>query len=554
MHTKSLVRRGHAAFIGPVSAAPARRDGSVTRRSTGYNVGLPTRRSTSSSQLGVIAAGHPLTARRGAEVLRDGGNAVDAALGAMLASFACEPLLTSLGAGGYMLVAQAGREAVLLDFFVEAPGEGAGPSDRAELVPVSISFGDAVQVFNIGVASVGTFGVPAGLCEAAARFGRTPLSELVAPAARLARDGVQINRQQAYLIEILADIATSTPEAASIFAPGGAPLVEGETIRQPELADALERLSAEGAAPFYTGDVAAAIVDWVSERGGMLTAQDLAGYAVAEREPVRVAYRDREVLTNPPPSAGGILIARALHLLDSGDGAPDTERIVEVMERIQGERTPEFLAGLDDPQFVERFLGGREPPAPAAPHPAPPLGSTTHIAVLDRDGRACSVTCSNGSCSGVIVPGTGVHLNNMLGEQDLNPLGFHRHPPGRRLPSMMAPTVVRRGGVPELVLGSAGSNRIRSAILQTIIRVVDEGMRAPEAVQAPRLHFEDGIVYVEPGVDTHSLEQFGRSIARFRDRNLFFGGVQAVERDDRGDFWGGGDPRRGGASETVSAG
>jgi gamma-glutamyltranspeptidase / glutathione hydrolase len=496
------------------------------------------------SQLGVIAAGHPLTARRGAEVLRDGGNAVDAALGAMLASFACEPLLTSLGAGGYMLVAPPDREAVLLDFFVQAPGEGADPSDRAELVPVSISFGDAVQVFNIGVASVGAYGLPAGLCEAAARFGRTPLAELVAPAARLAREGVEINRQQAYVIEILADIATSTPEASSIFAPAGAPLVEGETMRQPELADALERLGAEGAAPFYGGDIAAAIVDWVSERGGMLTVQDLAGYAVVEREPVHVAYRDREVLTNPPPSAGGILIARALQLLDSVDGAPDTERIVEVMERIQTERTPEFLAGLDDPGFADRFMGAG----------APPLGSTTHIAVLDRDGRACSVTCSNGSCSGVIVPGTGVHLNNMLGEQDLNPLGFHRHPPGRRLPSMMAPTVVRRRGVPELVLGSAGSNRIRSAILQTIIRVVDEGVRAPEAVQAPRLHFEDGIVYVEPGLDTHSLEQCGRSIARFRDRNLFFGGVQAVERDDRGEFWGGGDPRRGGASETVSTG
>lgn len=119
---------------------------------------------------------------------------------------------------------------------------------------------------------------------------------------------------------------------------------------------------------------------------------------------------------------------------------------------------------------------------------------------------------------------------------------------------MMAPTVVRRHGAPELVLGSAGSNRIRSAILQTIIRVVDEGVRAPEAVEAPRLHFEDGIVYVEPGIDTGALEQAGRSIARFRDRNLFFGGVQAVERDDQGDFWGGGDPRRGGASETVSAG
>jgi gamma-glutamyltranspeptidase/glutathione hydrolase len=152
-----------------------------------------------------------------------------------------------------------------------------------------------------------------------------------------------------------------------------------------------------------------------------------------------------------------------------------------------------------------------------------------------------------------VVPGTGLHLNNMLGEQDLNPLGFHQHPPGRRLPSMMAPTAVVRDGLAELVLGSAGSNRIRSAILQTIVRVIDHGMRAGEAVEAPRVHFEDGVLYAEPGVDMAALEALGRPMARFRERNLFFGGVQAVERDREGAFWGGGDPRRGGAAITVEA-
>ena len=171
--------------------------------------------------------------------------------------------------------------------------------------------------------------------------------------------------------------------------------------------------------------------------------------------------------------------------------------------------------------------------------------------MIDREGWACGVTCSNGSCSGVVVPGTGVHLNNMAGEQDLNPLGFHRHPPGRRMPSMMAPTVVMRDRRPELVLGSAGSNRIRSAILQTIIRVVDDGLRAGEAVRAPRIHFEDGVVYAEPGVAVDGIEGEGRGLARFRELNLFFGGVQAVERDAGGAFWGGGDPRRGGAAVVV---
>jgi gamma-glutamyltranspeptidase/glutathione hydrolase len=497
-------------------------------------------------QLGVVAAGHPVSARAGADVLREGGNAVDAALGAMFASFACEPLLTGLGAGGYMLVVAPGEAPALLDFFVEAPGRGESDPTRpaqpgSALIPVSISFGDALQEFNIGAASVGTFGMPAGVCEAARRYGRVPLDRLAAPAAALARDGVALSPMQAYIVELLAPIVTSTPEALALFAPDGRLLGVGDRLRQPELADGLERLAAEGAEPFYDGDIGAAIVEWLSDRGGMVTGKDLAAYAVIDRPPLQVGYRAVEVLTNPPPSAGGILIARALALLDENrtpPTPPSVTEIVDVMERTQRERTPAFLTGLDDPAFVERFLGGR-------------LGSTTHIAALDRDGWACSVTCSAGSASGIIVPGTGVHLNNMLGEQDLNPLGFHRHPPGRRLPSMMSPTVVLRDGRPVLAVGSAGSNRIRSAILQTIIRSIDDGMAAQAAIDAPRVHYEDGVVYTEPGVDADALQAAGRTLAPFRDRNLFFGGAQAVARAPDGTFSGGGDPRRGGAATVV---
>jgi len=490
--------------------------------------------------LGVVAAGHPRSAQAGADALRAGGNAVDAALAAMLAAFACEPLLTSLGAGGYMLVVEPGGAPALLDFFVEAPGRGVDAGARAELVPVSVSFGDAIQVFNIGPASAGTYGMAAGVSEASRRFGRIPLADLVGPAARLAREGVELNGPQAYVIEILGGIVTSTPEAAALFAPGDSLVRAGDVLRQPELADALERLGAEGPAPFYTGDIAAAIVDWLTARGGIVSGADLAAYRVVDRQPIRAAYRGREVLTNPPPSAGGILIAYALAMLDADPQAPDPAELVATMERTQAERTPEFLEGLDDPEFVRTFLSRRSP-----------LGSTTHVAVLDHEGWACSVTSSNGSCSGVVVPGTGLHLNNMLGEQDLNPLGFHRHPPGRRMPSMMSPTAVLRELTPELVLGSAGSNRIRSAILQTIVRVIDDGLEAGDAVRAPRVHFEDGIVYAEPGVDTGPLERAGRAIGRFRELNLFFGGVQAAARDRGGRFSGGGDPRRGGAAIVV---
>ena len=485
---------------------------------------------------GVVAAGHPLTAAAGADVLRAGGNAVDAALAAMLTSFVAEPLLTGLGAGGYMLVAAPERKPVLLDFFVAASGSGADLSDRAPLVPIDVSFGDAVQVFNIGASSSGVYGTPAGICEAAARFGTVPLADLAAPAAALARAGVVVNTEQAYLFEILLPIVASTAEARALFMPDGHAPRAGDVMRDPAQADALERLGAEGAAPFYEGDIGAAIAERVCALGGTLTRSDLAAYRAEPRDPVRVRYRGRDVLTNPPPSAGGTLLAYALALLERGSECPDPLALVRAMERAQDERTPAFLTGLAEPDFLDRFMASR-------------LGSTTHISVLDGEGWACSVTCTNGEGSGIVVPGTGMHVNNILGEQDLSPLGFFTHPPGRRLPSMMAPTIVLgTDGAPELALGSAGSNRIRSALLQVIVNVIDRGMNAAEAVDADRLHYEDGLVYAEPGIDATTIEAAGYRMAWFRDRNLFFGGCQAVERDPgTGALDGGGDPRRGGA-------
>jgi gamma-glutamyltranspeptidase/glutathione hydrolase len=484
---------------------------------------------------GVVAAGHPLTAQAGARVLREGGNAIDAAVAAMLVSFVTEPLLTGLGAGGYMLVAGDGRRPTLLDFFVQAPTR-LGDGSEAELRGIDVSFGDAAQVFHIGAASCGVYGTPAGVCEAVRRWGTVSLEELAGPAARLAGEGVVLNAGQAYVAKILADLLTSTPECAALWAPDGHILREGELLRNPELGEALLRLARDGADPFYRGDVATAVRDWLAVRGGSLTSEDLAGYDAIEREPVRIGYRDREILTNPPPSAGGTLLAYALALLDRGPSPPTLGGVVAAMAAAQSERTAEFVEGLDQEGFLERFLAAR-------------LGSTTHISVIDVNGCACSVTCTNGEGSGIVVPGTGMHINNVMGEADLNPLGFHLHPAGRRMPSMMAPSIVMREGEVELVLGSAGSNRIRSALLQTIVAVVDRGMAVREAVYAPRVHFEDGVLFAEPGIDLEDLAIDAR-IVRFGERNLFFGGVQAAQREGASST-GAGDPRRGGVAVSV---
>jgi gamma-glutamyltranspeptidase / glutathione hydrolase len=511
---------------------------------------------------GAVAAGHPLTAEAGATVLREGGNAVDAAIAAVLTSFVTESPLTGLGAGGFMLV-HTPEENVLVDFFVAVPGRD-GIERRSEVVPVPVYFSEDVpQIFNVGAASCGVPGTAAGLAEAQRSFASMPLSELVRPALRHAREGVTVNAEQAFIFQILEPILTREPAGAAIYAPEGRRLAEGDVFRFPDLGDALELYGAEGAEPFYRGEIARRLSQWVVERGGTLGIRDLASYEPIHRYPARGRFRGRDVLTNPPPSSGGILIAFGLDLLDRLE-AVGVEEVVAVMEEAQAARTEEFHAGLYEDGFVERFLdrvdldaaAGRvaqrlPPPGEGGFGPRDRLGSTTHITVVDGDGRCASVTCSNGTGSGLIVPGTGMHINNMCGEEDLNPFGFHTLPVGVRMPSMMSPTVILRDGQLEAGLGSGGSNRIRSAILLTIIRLVVEGMDVQAAVEAPRIHFEAGGVQAEPGIDSEdlaALEARGYQVGRWVERNLFFGGVHAVSRDpETGELRGGGDPRRGGA-------
>jgi gamma-glutamyltranspeptidase / glutathione hydrolase len=503
---------------------------------------------------GVVAAGHPRTAEAGADVLRAGGNAVDAAVAAVLMSFAAESPLTGPGAGGFMLVHTAEGESHLLDFFVAAPGRGLTDAQPSPLLPIEVAFSpDSIQVFHVGPSSCGVYGTTLGLAQALERFGTAALRDLTGPAAAAAREGVEVGPMQEFLLSILGPIFRSTPEATAIYEPNGRPARTGERVKLPELAELLDRLGSDGPGFLYRGDVASAVADWVLERGGLITREDLATYEVVERRPVRAGFRGRDVLTNPPPSSGGILIADALELLERLDRPGDVRALAEVIASTNRARDAEFVEGLQSTDYPDAFLAPRALDRVSA-EIASRLGSTTHLAVVDGDGACATVTCSNGSCSGVVVPGTGVHLNNMLGEEDLNPSGFHSHPPGMRVPSMMAPTIVLADNDVEIALGSAGSNRIRSAIVQTIANVIDGRLEAQQAVDAPRIHVEGDLIDAEPGVDPDALEWLAThdwTLRRWHDRNLYFGGVQAVVRGGDGDISGGGDPRRGGAVRSV---
>jgi gamma-glutamyltranspeptidase/glutathione hydrolase len=455
-----------------------------------------------------LAAGHPLTAEAGADALRAGGNAVDACIAAAAVSWICESALTGLGGGGFLLVYEAQEaRARLLDFGVAVPEH---PEPASELIEVWVNFdGDTRQLFRTGPAAVAVPGTGRGLWEAHCRFGSLPWAELLAPAVQLAREGVVLNEAQAFLHKILDPLLRSSPEGDAMYGPGVA-LEEGERFAVPEFAATLERVASEGGECLYHGDLAERIVAHVP-----LTLDDLARYRVIEREPLVAPYRGGELRTNPPPASGGRLLAVGLEAL--ADAEPTPLAMARAME------------------------------AQAAARREDAVGGTTHISVVDADGNAASLSCSLGSGSGIVVPGTGLHLNNMLGEVHL--AGGER--PGGRFASLMAPSVLLRDGGPRLVVGSAGSTRLHGAILQVVVNVAARGLDVEEAVEAPRIHVEEGIVHCEDPLAADELEAEGYAVVRWRERNLFFGGVSAVEIREDDSLAAAGDPRRGGGSVVV---
>jgi len=513
------------------------------------------------------AAGHEQTARTAAEVLDRGGNAVDATVAAAAMSWSAEPGLISPCGGGFLLVRPARtRKLHLLDAFTAIPGQDL-PADRplAEVESVDVPFDEqTTQVFHIGAAACAVPGVVAGLAAVHARFGSQPWRDLLMPAAAAADAGVSsAGGQQAVLIAIQV-VLEHTPEVREVFAPGGRFVREGERVRQPELAGTIERLAELGPADFYQGGLAEAMVEHQSATGGRLTFADLAHYRALWRRPLRVGYHEgREIATNPPPSSGGVLIGHMLAVLrgvpDLPPGRARTLRAyAEAMRaagRMRDARFERLLhrGGLSRHMLAEDAVERSRAAVLAALEGAPSMTATipsdrgtTHISVVDADGNACAYTSSNGCHSGVIVPGTGLHLNNMMGEEDLS--AGRGMPPGTRLTSMQAPTMVVGPDGIELVVGSSGSNRLRSAITQVAVNVIDHGMSLRDAIDHPRVHVEGGRLDCEGGFDPAELEQlerWGENVNRFQGLNLYFGGANAVLiRNGRTEA--AGDPRRNG--------
>ncbi|MFN2628780.1 MAG: gamma-glutamyltransferase [Gaiellaceae bacterium] len=456
-----------------------------------------------------VAAGHPATAAAGWEILVDGGNAADAAVAACLASCVAETVMTGLLGGGHAIYLDGPSGDVLnLDCFCTAPGLGGGCRSSKQ-IHLQVPFGEEIVHYAVGPGTCAVPGLPAGLQSLWKARGRLPWPRLVEPSLRLAREGVELPVAHASCLAMLAPVLTMDA-GARIYAPGGAPLEAGGHLDQPGLVTALELVAAEGAESFYRGSLAEALLDLVAERGGLITRDDLKAYEVAWRQPVELGWHGRRFLTREGLSGMPETVPR----LPRVRGLEASARVVALVEALDGEERP---------------------------------GHTTNLTVVDAEGSACVLTTSLGLGSGDFLPGLDLHLNSMLGETDLlrGPLA-----PGRRVLSMMAPSLVfDRAGL-ELAIGAAGGTRLRTALLLSATGLLDEGLDPVEAVERPRFHPAGEVLNAEPGVDERGLaelERRGWTVRRWAAPHHYFGGVSLIGRSGAA-----ADPRRSGAVRTEA--
>jgi len=484
-------------------------------------------------QQAAIAAGDQHTVEAAVHVLRAGGNAVDAVVGAGFAAAVAEPCLTSLGGGGFLLHRAPDGTSRLFDFFVDAPGRGLADVALSafHFEPITLQFAGTTQTFHCGYGSVAVPGVLAGYLKAHAALGRLSLAQVVAPAVRLAREGFILGVAQAGLFDLLSRIVTATPEAASVFGHYLEGAANGSKVANPLYANFLDEL-VDTVDHTSTPDWQHRLVRAMQQNEGLVSADDLAAYQVVERVPLTFDLADATLLTNPPPAFGGAIVGSALTGAYGGHATRPMPGVVTMLQAL-----------------VDATATGKKATAPT---PRSTKG-TTQISIIDSEGGIASMTTSNGSCSGVMIPGTGIQLNNVMGEADLHPHGFHRTEPGTRIASMMAPSIITWPDGSSAALGSGGSERIRSAIVQVAAAVL-AGQSAREAVDAPRMHVDDNsVVQAEPGITDEKLEAVGRAwrINVWAERDLYFGGANLVHRDAAGALTAAGDPRRGGSSAVF---
>jgi gamma-glutamyltranspeptidase/glutathione hydrolase len=440
-----------------------------------------------------VAAGHPATVDAGIEILEDGGNAADAAVAASLASCVAETVMTGLLGGGHAAICWDG-EVRMLDFFCAVPGLGA-ERRAVELVRLEVPFGTELIHYAVGIGSCAVPGVLPGLDALWRAHGRLPWPRLVEPALRLARNGVEMLPAHAACLEMLAPVMTMR-EGERIYSPDGQLLQTGERLEQPGLVRALELVADDGG---RSPSLEQALLGLIEERGGLVTEEDLRRFEPVWGEPVTAEYAGVTLFSRPALNS-------PLPVLSASTGS--------------------------DPVGLARALQGTDG-----------HGDTTNLTVVDSDGNTVVLTTSLGLGSGDWLPGLDLHLNSMLGEADLL---VGELAPGQRMASMMSPAIGFDADGLAIAIGAAGGTRLRSALVQVLAGVLDDGLSPGDAVNRPRLHPVGGLVHLEPGFPDRvpdALERAGFETRVWPALHHYFGGVSLVSR-----LGAAGDPRRSGAA------
>ncbi len=517
----------------------------------------------------MVASAHPLASEVGLEILKKGGNAVDAAVAVALALSCAEPNASGIGGGGFMVVRMAETgEAAMIDYRETAPGKAVPEYYYRREVDFDAWTAE-------GPNAVGVPGLVAGAALALERFGTMTLRDVLQPAIRLAREGIEVSVKLNGMILDNLEKIQKFPAAAAIYLPDGLPLEAGSILKNPDLAATFEKIAEGGPRAFYEGEIAAAIAAELDRLGGVFETEDLKGYQAKLREPVHGSYRGLDIISASPPTGGGTHVVELLNIMEGfelkGFG-PTSVRyfhtLAEAMKLVFADKAansgdPDFFripVGTFTDKAYARKLRDRIDESRARFDYSPgvlivPEGeSTSHLSVVDEKGNVVALTQSVNSffASGIVVPGTGILLNNHLADFDDKPGGPNAIGPGKRPTSSMAPTIVLSGGKPFLTIGSPGATRIVSALAQIIINIVDYGMSIDDAIEAPRIHGPGKVLHVEgriPPDVVKALEALGHSVKPYPDYDHYFGGAQGILIDIRkGKLYGGADSRRDGVA------
>ena len=483
-----------------------------------------------------IAAPNEAAADAGEQVARAGGNAVDAALAAALVTMVNEIGVVTLSSGGFVTVQPSGPAAAYtVDGWMDMPGrEGVV---RGGTWDITTQYGGGITI-TVGPGSVAVHGAVAAMGEAQRRDGRLTWSAIVAPAIEVARAGIRLSPPSRFYLAYVGDDIFGWDPASRAALHDESGSITSEPIVLADLARSLEMIADEGPGALHTGELARLISADVVGRGGMLSMADLAAYQPVVRPALVTRMADWTLASPPPPSLGGVCLAAMLRLLDGRPrtkwDADDVEFLVRVQRAVLGHRLDVFDSSTDLPGDSRAFLAQIDHDAGAVLE----SGSTAHVSATDSDGVGCSVTVSSGYGSGMIAEGTGIWLNNCLGEQELNPAGLYGQPPGSRLLSNMAPTVARRHDGSTLAIGSPGADRITTALAQVLAGYINAGLSLEEAVCHPRVH-------------VHRAGHADEQINVETDLTMYFGGVGAALTAAGGALEAVADPRRNGISRIV---